>query len=158
MSRNSSGKLSADARASLAQRVKPLRLAQKMNQEQLAEWANVSRQTLSDIENGNTTPQAKVLQRIYQVLGVDIEPVRFEEQTEIWLSMLGTLIEAVPIERRSRAVDGAVRAISGELLAPSNVTSAEARRVDGVRKNYDLVANDSIDENPIATDADFDNA
>jgi transcriptional regulator with XRE-family HTH domain len=100
-----------------------------MKQEELAENANVSRQTLSDIENGNTTPQAKVLQRIYQVLGVDIEPVRFEDQTEIWLSMLGTLIEAVPIERRSRAVDGAVRAISDELLAPSNVTPFPASRV-----------------------------
>jgi transcriptional regulator with XRE-family HTH domain len=121
MSRNSPAKLTAEIRATLARRVKSLRLEQGMKQEELAENANVSRQTLSDIENGNTTPQAKVLQRIYQVLGIDIEPVSFDEQTDIWLGILGTLIEAVPADRRPRAVDGAMRAITHELNAPDNV-------------------------------------
>ena len=140
MSRNSSAKMTAEMRATLARRVKSLRLEQGMKQEELAENANVSRQTLSDIENGNTTPQAKVLQRIYQVLGIDIEPVAFDEQTGIWLSMLGTLIEAVPAERRPHAVDGAVRAITNELHAPTNVIRGRFGANVGTPEHDDLEA------------------
>lgn len=132
--------MTAEMRATLARRVKSLRLEQGMKQEELAENANVSRQTLSDIENGNTTPQAKVLQRIYQVLGIDIEPVAFDEQTGIWLSMLGTLIEAVPADRRPHAVDGAVRAITNELHAPTNVIRGRFGGDVGTPEHDDLDA------------------
>jgi transcriptional regulator with XRE-family HTH domain len=132
MSRNSSAKLSAQDRLALARRIKDLRLQRGVRQEDLAEWASVSRQTLSDIENGNVAaPQMKTLIRIYDALGVDIHPPEFEEQTQLWLAMLGTLIEAVPEERRSGAVDKAVVAISGEIAPRANITALPSRNVGG---------------------------
>lgn len=130
MSRNSSEKLTAQDRLALTRRVKELRLQAGYRQDELAELAGVSRQTLSDIENANTNaPQMKTLVRIYDALGVDIAPPEFEGQTQLWLAMLGALIEAVPEDRRSGAVDKAVVAITSEIGRRSNVTPFPSRNV-----------------------------
>jgi len=130
MSRNSSVKLTAQERLALARQVKELRQRAGLKQEDLAENAGVSRQTLSDIENANTNaPQMKTLIRIYDALGIDIAPPEFEEQTKQWLGMLGALIEAVPSERRPDAIDKVVVLLSSEIAQRSNVTAFPKRNV-----------------------------
>ncbi|MCU1412128.1 MAG: family transcriptional regulator [Rhodoglobus sp.] len=68
-------------------------------------------------------PQEEVLVRVLRVLGLDVDEQRFNPQTELWLSMMGTLIEAIPDERRAPAVDGALRVL-GDGLKASNVVPA----------------------------------
>lgn len=125
MSRKTGAKLELSARRELAARVKTLRHGKDMTQEELARYAEVSRQTLSDIENGNTVPQQKVLYRILHVLGVDEETPQFEDQTELWLSLIGTLIETIPETRRGFAVDRVVRSLAEDIKtgAQSNVSA-----------------------------------
>ena len=123
MSKNDLGNLSKDERAALSARVRPLRQAANLKQDELAELADVSRQTISNMENGSITPQADVLGRVLRVLGVDLETSRFEPQTDLWLSMIGTLIEAIPERDRPPAVDGAIRVLAEGVRAakPDNV-------------------------------------
>lgn len=154
MSKNKSVDLKSSDRGELARQVKQLRLGLDMRQEDLARDAGISRQTLSDIENGNVaSPQLRTLRRIYQVLGVDIEPTTFEAQTEVWLGILGTLIESVPAARRPRAVDGAIRALANE-ITPSNVTEVQFGDVRGSLQDL-MVANESIDESRPDTEPDY---
>lgn len=99
--------LSAEERAEWAARVKTLRLAADLTQQELATEAKTSRQTVNNMENG-FTPQLKTLKRVLNVLGVNTDPVEFERQTEMWLATMGTLIEAIPEERRAKHVDIAI--------------------------------------------------
>lgn len=123
----------------MARQVKELRQRANMKQEDLSELAGVSRQTLSDIENANTTaPQMKTLIRIYDALGIDIAPPEFEGQTQQWLAMLGALIEAIPTERRPSAVDKVVVVLSGEIAGRSNVTPFPTRNVGTPAQDDDL--------------------
>lgn len=117
MSRINVSKLDTAARKELASRVKALRRGMEMTQGDLAKYASVSRQTLSDIENGNTIPQQGVLFRILHVLGIDEESPQFESQTELWLSLIGTLIETIPEPKRGPAVDRVVRSLADDIKA-----------------------------------------
>lgn len=99
--------LSADERAEWAARVKTLRLAADLTQQELATEAKTSRQTVNNMENG-FTPQLATLKRVLNALGVNTDPVEFERQTEMWLATMGTLIEAIPEDRRSKHVDIAI--------------------------------------------------
>ncbi|MCS6570285.1 helix-turn-helix domain-containing protein [Curtobacterium flaccumfaciens pv. flaccumfaciens] len=99
--------LTADERAEWAGRVKTLRLAADLTQQELATEAKTSRQTINNMENGYT-PQLATLKRVLNVLGVNTDPVEFERQTEMWLATMGTLIEAIPEERRGKHVDLAI--------------------------------------------------
>lgn len=113
--------LTADERAEWAGRVKTLRLASDLTQQELATEAKTSRQTINNMENG-FTPQLATLKRVLNALGVDTDPVQFEKQTEIWLATIGTLIEAIPGERRSKHVDIAISDLAdGVRDARSNV-------------------------------------
>lgn len=109
-------------REELSSRVKTLRLQRGMKQEELAVYAQVSRQTLSDIENGRVVPQEKSLRRLLEVLGVDLDNPSFEPQTELWLSTIGTLIEAIPESNRARTVNQVIHVLGDGLKASSNVT------------------------------------
>lgn len=83
-----------------------------MKQSELADEAKVSRATISNIENGSTTPQAEILGRILRALGIEMESPEFSEQTELWLSMMGSLIEAIPGSRRAPVVNSAIRVLA----------------------------------------------
>lgn len=113
--------LTADERAEWAGRVKTLRLAADLTQQELATEAKTSRQTINNMENG-FTPQLATLKRVLNVLGVDTDPVEFEKQTQMWLTTMGSLIEAIPEERRSKHVDIAIGDLAdGVRGAQSNV-------------------------------------
>lgn len=83
-----------------------------MKQSELGEEAKVSRATISNIENGSTTPQAEILGRLLAALGVETDAPEFEAQTELWLSMMGALIESIPEPRRAPVVNTAMRVIA----------------------------------------------
>lgn len=121
MSKNESRKLTPTQRAEWSQRVKALRQAKDLTQEQLADEARVSRASIISLEKGATVPQSDKLVRILMHLGVDVFEARFQEDTEIWLTMMGTLIEAIPKPRRMPVVNDAIqvlaRGIEGETLA-----------------------------------------
>lgn len=120
MSKNSAESMSTAKRRELASRVKDLRQGMNLEQEQLAELAGVSRQTISNIERGENVPQGKTLAKVLTVLGVETEAVEFAEQTEQWLVTIGTLIESIPDARRASAVDESVRLLASHVR--TNVT------------------------------------
>lgn len=128
MSKKKLADLSMSERASYASRVKALRQGAELTQADVANLAGVSRATVVGIESGNTVPQAEVLAKVLRVLGLDIDETAFSEQTELWLAMMGALIEAIPATRRESAVHAAMRALS-EGLKPN---------VGGDSKDIDL--------------------
>jgi len=61
-------------------RIRVLRLACRLSQQELARRVGIARQTLSMIENGKITPSAATAARICQVLGRPFEEVFPQEQ------------------------------------------------------------------------------
>lgn len=57
----------------MVNRVKDLRVAASLRQEDLAERAGVSRQTIISIERGRYNPSLELAWRLSQMLGVTIE-------------------------------------------------------------------------------------
>lgn len=58
---------------SITQNIRKIRAAKGISQETLAEWLQVSRQTISKWENGQAQPSADNLFRLSQVLDVPID-------------------------------------------------------------------------------------
>lgn len=85
-----------------------------MTQAQLGEAAGVSRATVNTLETGAKVPQADNLAKVLGVFGLADGP-DFEAQTEQWLSMIGTLIEAIPAQRREPAVSSVIRDLGREI-------------------------------------------
>lgn len=85
-----------------------------MTQAELATAAGVSRATINTLETGAKVPQADNLAKVLRVFGLTDDP-DFEEQTESWLSMIGTLIEAIPHNRREPAVASVIRDLGREI-------------------------------------------
>lgn len=110
-------------RAELAKQIKALRQSAGMSKKLLAHEAQISRQTLDNIENGVTSPQAGVLERILNTLGVSTETIGFDSETDLWLTMIGTLIEQLPTEVRAQSIDRVVRSLAHDIKNASvNVT------------------------------------
>jgi transcriptional regulator with XRE-family HTH domain len=60
-------------------KIKSLRIAAGMSQEELAERTGLSLRTIQRIENGETRPRGDSLRRLSQALGVTMEVLRGEE-------------------------------------------------------------------------------
>ncbi len=61
-------------------RIKELRIEKKMSQEELAEKSNVSRTTISNLENGSDrTVLTSTLQRIASALGTTVDKLFFNQ-------------------------------------------------------------------------------
>ena len=61
-------------------KIKEVREAQKMSQEELAEKSGVSRGTISALENGSTrTTTTKTLLKLASALGVTVDRIFFAE-------------------------------------------------------------------------------
>lgn len=158
--------LTADERAEHARMIKPLRQGQGMSKKVVYTEAKISRQTLDNIESGATVPQAEVLKRVLDVVGYEVDEPEFEPQTETWLTVMGALIEAIPSSRRPQAADRAIRLLVSEARAVDGQSTIEEGDLDDSapytaahhRKDYELVANDTINEFPDGNDTDFDHA
>ena len=121
----------------LAGQVKQVRQSLGMKQQELAAAAGVSRQTLSDLENGVRVPQDAKLRAILDVLGIDTGSTSLSDDTRMWIGIIGGALEALPPVNRARAGQAAVNAITQELVAASNVTPLRRPNVGG-RTNTDL--------------------
>ncbi|WP_030148825.1 helix-turn-helix domain-containing protein [Mycetocola saprophilus] len=123
MSKKLSEKFSREDRQALASRIQSLRHNASIEQEELASMAGIARGTLSAIENGRTVPQAAVLVRIYEALGMDIVGTQFSDSTNQSLAAIGALLEAIPEARRSDAVSEVIVILSRAVrkAAMSNV-------------------------------------
>lgn len=115
MSKKKIADMSMAERAELATQVKPLRLHAGMKQEELAELAGTDRTTIVNIETAKRVPQARVLTRILDALGVEDGEVQFQPETEAWLSSMGTLIEMIPDVTRPKHVNRAIKGLAAGL-------------------------------------------
>lgn len=57
----------------LGERLKNLRLAKGLTQEDVAKKANITRSTISNYENGRRTPHLKDLQKLSKIFNVGLE-------------------------------------------------------------------------------------
>lgn len=96
--------MDAKERRALADGIADLRESKNMTQDQLADAAGISRQALSNVERGESTPSGKNLAAIMGALGVAEAP-EFDPETEKWLVIVGTLAEKIPARRRQKAMD-----------------------------------------------------
>lgn len=115
MSKKKIADMTMAERAELATQVKPLRLHAGMKQEELAELAATDRTTIVNIETAKRVPQARVLTRIFDALGVEDGEVQFQPETEAWLSSMGTLIEMIPEVTRPKHVNRAIKGLAAGL-------------------------------------------
>jgi transcriptional regulator with XRE-family HTH domain len=115
MSKKKIADMTMTERAELATQVKPLRLHAKMKQEELAELAGTDRTTIVNIETTKRVPQARVLTRIFDALGVEDGELQFQPETEAWLSSMGTLIEMIPEVTRPKHVNRAIEGLAAGL-------------------------------------------
>ncbi|MDY0828548.1 helix-turn-helix transcriptional regulator [Microbacterium sp. BG28] len=114
MSKKSFADMTMAERQELASRVKSLRQEAGMTQAELAKAAGVSRATINTLETGAKVPQAENLAKVLTVFGLTDDP-SFEPQTELWLTMIGTLIEAIPTDRREPAVASVIRELGRDV-------------------------------------------
>lgn len=133
MSKNFSGDMTTEQRRALAAQVRKLRQDRGWSQSELAELANVTRQTVSNLERG-TVPQLETLRRLLDVLGVETAAVEFDEQTQMWLTMIGTLIEAIPSDARRTAVDESIRVLASHVRPAGDSVSAAVASIEDARE------------------------
>lgn len=95
-----------------ARRIKSLRQARGLTQDDLAGEANVSRATINNWENGATVPQADKLEVVFRALGVQLDESEFEPATQEWLAVMGVLVEKIPAADRQPVMNGAITLVA----------------------------------------------
>lgn len=140
--------MSKERRADFARRVKALRQSAGMTQQDLAEAAGVTRQTIVGIETGATVPQLGVLVRVLGPLGVDIDGPRFNDQTESWLAMMGSLIEAIPTPRREPTVNSAIRVLADGIRGDNVIAFPTVGGVEQDSDKYETEDRAASKKNP----------
>jgi transcriptional regulator with XRE-family HTH domain len=111
--------LTYDERASHAMRIKSLRQARGLTQDDLGNEAGVSRATINNWENGTTVPQADKLEVVFRALGVQLDDSEFEPATQEWLAVMGVLVEKIPAADRQPVMNSAITLVArGAQSAP----------------------------------------
>lgn len=104
--------LTYDERSAHAQRIKSLRQARNLTQDDLANEASVSRATINNWENGSTVPQADKLEVVFRALGVSLDEDELQPATREWLAVMGVLIEKVPAAERQPVMNSAITLVA----------------------------------------------
>lgn len=112
--------MTARERAELASQVKAVRLQVGLTQQELADEAGVTRQSVGNIESGGVTPQAKTLLPVLEALGIVPARAEFSAETSLWLAIVGGIMDSLPQERRARAGQAAVSAVTQELVSAAD--------------------------------------
>ena len=81
----------------IGKNIRQLRIQSKMTQDELARKLFVTRQTVSNYENGKSRPDIEMLERIAQVLNADLETVLYGPQKSYEVRRLGILCIAAVI-------------------------------------------------------------
>jgi transcriptional regulator with XRE-family HTH domain len=111
--------LTYEQRESHAKRIKSLRLARGLTQDDLAGEAHVSRATINNWENGATVPQPDKLEVVFRALGVQLDESEFEPATQEWLAVMGVLVERIPARDRQPVMNNAITLVAR--ATPSHV-------------------------------------
>ncbi len=111
--------LTYEQRESHAKRIKSLRQARGLTQDDLAGEAKGSRATINNWENGATVPQPDKLEVVFRALGVQLDESEFEPATQEWLAVLGVLVERIPARERQPVMNSAITLVAR--ATPSNV-------------------------------------
>lgn len=103
-------KMDEQDRVRYARKIKTARQALNMTQAQVAEAADVSRNTVLAIESGKSTPQADKLWRV--MLAVGVRPDGGEpDWLDGWLAVLVPQIKRIPATDRGRVLGEVTRVI-----------------------------------------------
>lgn len=105
----------AKDRLAYGSKIKQLRVAAGLRQEDLAEQAGVTRRTLGSIERGDVAGQAENLKRILLVLGVATEPRTWSRATEEYIAILAPLIESLPPEALAGTMNQVIQLLASAL-------------------------------------------
>lgn len=132
----------------LRRRLREIRLARRLTQEQLCDLAGISRDAISRIENGSRTPSIPTLERIIKALDISWSGL-FDRDRESGtnqsphLAKIIAMLENEPVERQ-RTAEAIVRAFlkfdgvkgHGGIRSEEAAMVAEesARYPDGSRK------------------------
>lgn len=152
MSKKNFQNLTMAERAELASQVKEVRRAVGMTQQDLADAAKVTRQSIGNIETGGVVPQMKTLAPILEVLGLKPQEATFDADVNKWLAIVGGMMTALPVEGRARAGQAAVNAVAQEIvLHSSNVGGSdkdgspedEIEIPEDVQSKWDLAAHEA---------------
>lgn len=73
----------------VGRKIRELRKLQKLSLRSLAEKAGISKSTLSDIENSNTSPTTSTLNKLANALDVQVEDL-FKSDEEMWDTTMDT--------------------------------------------------------------------
>lgn len=140
MSKNNLEGFSPRERAELAAQVKDVRLRAGMTQQELADAAGVTRQSVGNIESGTMTPQSKTLIPVLHALGIKPKAAEFSAETSRWLAIVGGIMDSLPDERRAAAGQAAVTAVTNELVEASHVGSSPQNDDSKKQADYRLAA------------------
>lgn len=94
----------------LARRLKEIRKSRNINQQEVAEYLGVKRQTYSAYERSVSTPDSLVLKKLADYFGVSIEEFFFDQQNpteenqEKQLLLLARKARQIPIEQREKLI------------------------------------------------------
>lgn len=113
--------MTANERAQLAALVRERRAALGLTQGELADRAETTRQTVSNIETSATVPQQAILTRIMEVLGISPRGSTLDPDVESWIGVIGGMLQAFPSEHRAHAGQAAVNAVAAEMARIPNV-------------------------------------
>lgn len=92
-------------RVTYTARLRAARRARGLSQDEVAERAGVSRNTVGNAESGKVLPQSAVLWRIMGALDLRPDPGReWSPEVEGWLRMLAPLIEQLDADARERVM------------------------------------------------------
>ena len=84
-----------DAKKKLGERIRFFRKQRNITQEAFAEKINIEPQSLSNIERGKYAPSFETIQKISEVLGIEIYQLYLFEGFSSWELMKSELIEAI---------------------------------------------------------------
>lgn len=103
--------LSFEERADAATTLAAKRKAMGLSQSELAQRTGISRQTVSNVERGITTPNPHVLGQLLEGLGMNDPLDQYPADVRAWLIELAPLIETIPPAQRSPIIGGMIQGL-----------------------------------------------
>lgn len=113
---------SEEERVRWARKLKPARVAMKLKQQDVADMAGVSRNTVVSAEAGNKVPQADKLWRMMIALDLGPDPAdSYPDWVHTWLAIFGPLIAKLPEEGRGEVLSSIVTTLGEAIMAGNQV-------------------------------------
>ncbi|NKR72945.1 helix-turn-helix domain-containing protein [Rhodococcus hoagii] len=126
-------------RMTWASKIKPARVSRGLTQQEVAEMAGVSRNTVVSAESGSKVPQSDKLWRIMIALDLGPDPAdSFPDDVHTWLAILGPLIANIPTAKRESAMVRVITMLGQEIASRPDVA------FPGMPVESDVAAADNV--------------